>query len=66
MHKKEHVVSPNLCKLAKDSPDGGYWKIHTKNNYSKGDEDLHLDSGLSINMKYYMLFVILFLIKFTF
>jgi len=45
MHKKEHVVSPNLCKLAKDSPDGGYWKIH---NYSKGDEDLHQDSGLSI------------------
>ena len=51
MHKKEHVVSPNLCKLAKDSPDGGYWKIHTKSNYSKGDEDLHLDSGLSIRTK---------------
>jgi len=47
-HKKNHVVSPNLCKLAKDSPDGGYWKIHASDNYSKGDETLHLDSGLSI------------------
>ena len=54
MHKKEHKVSPSLCKLAKDA-NGAYWKIFERNSpgffIESGKEDKnsdgyrHLDSG---------------------
>jgi len=57
LHKKEHKVSPSLCKLATDA-NGAYWKIFERNSpgffIESGKEDKnsdghrHLDSGYDV------------------